>query len=96
MKLKSQVALYGPELDVVYGVLEFLDIWFIANYDLGSSNARPELVFSSPADEGGSSSLEIEGDNPLVEYNGAKITELPYSVGGLRLTLGVSYIWQRD
>ena len=96
MKLKSQVGLYGPELDVAYGILDFLDIWVIANYDLGSSNAKPKLEFSSPADDGGSSSLEIEGDNPLVEYNGAKITELPYSVGGLRLTIGVSYVWQRD
>lgn len=96
LSLKSQVGLFGPELDIVYGFNDHFEVWLIGNYDIGTSNAKPKLEFSSPADDGGSSSLEIAGDNPLVTYNGEKMTELPYSVGGVRLTLGVSYVWQRD
>lgn len=96
MELKSQAGVFGPELDIVLGILDNIDVWLIANYDIGTSNARPELVFSSPDAEGGSSTVEIDGDNPLVTYNGEQITSLPYSVSGLRLTLGVSYVWQRD
>lgn len=97
LELRSQVGLYGPELDVVYGITDIFEVWVIANYDLGSPNGKARLDLISPNEEEGMSTIkDLSGDNPLITYNDNKITSLPYKVDGLRLTVGISYVWQRD
>ncbi len=97
ISLKTQSGLYGPEIGVVYNSFEFLEFWATASYDLASSNARPKLIFMSPAEEGGTSTLDLEkATSATITYNGEEVTSLPYSTKGLRLTVGLSYVWNRD
>ena len=61
-----------------------------------NKNSRPEVVFESLGGEGIITSVDIDGENPIVAYNNEKFTSLSYDISGLRLTVGVSYVWKYD
>ena len=92
--LRSQVLLYGPQLDAYYMFSDKIGAFFTLSYDIGSTNDRPTLEFSQP---GGDkvTAVELEGDNPNVIYNGETLTSLPYNASGLRASLGISYVWNK-
>ena len=96
VSLSSQVFIYGPEVDFMWMFNDFLDVFVNLNYDLKNTNSRPEVVFESLGGEGTTTSVDIDGENPIVTYNNEKLTSLPYDISGLRLTVGVSYVWNYD
>ncbi len=93
VSLSSQVFLYGPQIDVFWMITDNFSIFTSVNYDISSKNSRPEVQFVTNEENEISTSIKIGGDNPLVTYNNNKLTTLPYDVSGLRLTLGVAYVW---
>jgi len=98
LHLKSQTFVYGPSVDFHFILPNRLKIFANVAYDIASANSNPTLEFAPPSssDNDNSSSLEIDGNNPLVTYNGSKITSLPYEASGMRFTLGVGYAWTKN
>jgi len=95
--LESQTTIYGPALDLRYIIGGQFEVFGNVALDIASSNNRPSLVFIAPSSsEEGQSSVDIDGTNPLVTYNGSPITSLPYDASGLRVTIGVGYVWGKD
>jgi hypothetical protein len=97
--LTGGVVLYGPEIDIRYILGDKIHLILNANYDIGSQQSNaPELEFTPPSNgrNQNTSSKKIDGSNPLVLYNGIKMTSMPYSVGGIRMSLGISYVWNKD
>lgn len=98
--LRSESVTVAPRLDITYVFAKRFDVYFRAAYDLRSDNTNPRLELSVPSDlrtdeSPADSELDIDGDNPLVLYNGEKLESLPYRTGGLRVSIGVSYLWNR-
>lgn len=94
--LKSQTFIYGPAIDFHYILPNQIKVFANMGYDIASKNSRPYLEFNPPSNsESGTSSLEIDGDNPNVTFNGTKMTSLPYEASGLRFTVGVGYVWTK-
>lgn len=100
VELRAESGSVAPRLDITYVFAERFDAYIKAAYDISSNNTNPRIAFEVPdgdrtADSPPDSSLMIDGDNPLVTYNGEKLEVLPYNPGGLRLTVGVSFLWNR-
>jgi hypothetical protein len=100
VRLRSQSASISPRLDFTYVVADRVDVFMKFAFDLSANNTNPKLVIGVPDDlltddSPNESELDIDGDNPLVTYNGEKLESLPYNPGGLRMTVGVSYLWNR-
>lgn len=94
--LQSSVLVYGPAVDFVYRVLDRVDVFLSAHYDIGSSNKDGEIIFSSQVEDSKESRLKLNGENPKVIYNGEETTTLPYDISGIRIQIGASYLWNRD
>lgn len=92
LNLKSQLFVFGPEVTVDFAVADHFSIWLNAAYDVASDNSRPALAFMG---EKSSADVELDGTNPSVTYNGESIESLPYDASGIRLSLGVAYVWNR-
>ena len=92
LNLKSQLFVYGPELTLDYALADHFSIWLNAAYDLASDNSRPSLEF-----QGGdtTAAIDLEGSSAEVTYNGAPINALPYEASGVRVSVGVAYVWNR-
>mgnify|MGYP000712845298 CR=1 FL=1 len=100
VELRSASITLAPRLDVTYVVAKRFDVFLKLAYDLSRDNIQPSLELSVPEDlrtedSPRDSSLDIDGNNPLVLYNGEKLESLPYNPSGLRATIGVSYLWNR-
>lgn len=100
VELRSASVTLAPRLDVTYVLAKRFDVFLKLAYDLSRDNTDPSLELSVPEDlrtddSPQDSSLDIDGDNPLVLYNGEKLESLPYNPSGLRLSIGVSYLWNR-
>jgi hypothetical protein len=93
--LVSQVFLISPQLDVRYGLTENIFVTGQLSFDISSADSNAELRFKSPSGDG-EATRKIEGDNPKVTLNDKKLTSLPYNAGGLRVSFGISYSWNRD
>ena len=99
VELSSQVVVYGPEVDFMWMFGGNFDAFLNVNYDLSGNNSRPEVKFSSTStgdDVSTGTSIDIDNANLDISYNGEALTTLPYKISGLRLTLGLSYVWNRD
>jgi len=92
LNLKSQLFVFGPEVTADWSLTDHINIWQNAAYDIASDNSRPTLEFMG---EMSTSELKIEDENPTVTYNGEPIESLPYEASGIRLSVGVSYLWHR-
>lgn len=99
LNLHANIVIFGPAVDLQYLVAGNFKIFANVAYDIASNNFNPKLVFKTPntnsRDEKRQTSVEIDGDNPLVTYNGERLTTLPYKATGIRATFGVGYIWSR-
>ena len=100
LELRSELLAISPRLDVTYVFADRWDCFLKMAYDFPRDNTNPRLDFSVPSDlrtenSPATSTLDIDGDNPSVRYNGEKLESLPYNPGGLRLTIGISFLWNR-
>ncbi len=94
VSLSSQVFLYGPELDLMFELSDHFEVFASFIYDIASKNSRPKINFvTTEKEDQDTASIDLGGDNPKVTYNGKELTSLPYEISGLRLTFGVSYVW---
>ncbi|MEL7422445.1 MAG: hypothetical protein AAFN81_05610 [Bacteroidota bacterium] len=100
LELRAELLAISPRLDITYVFADRWDCFLKMAYDFPRENTNPRLDFSVPSnlrtdDSPTDSTVDIDGDNPLVRYNGEKLESLPYNPGGLRLTLGISFLWNR-
>lgn len=100
VELRSESFFLAPRVDVSYIFAERWDVFFKAALDLAASNSNPRLGFDVPEDlrteeSPSSSSRSIDGDNPQVFFEGEKLESLPYKTSGLRVSIGISYLWNR-
>jgi len=99
LNLHANIFIGGPSVDLQYMVGEQFMIFANVAYDIATTNSNPKLVFKTPntnsRDDSRQTSVDIDGTNPLVTYNGEKITTLPYEATGIRATFGVGYVWGR-
>lgn len=100
VELRGESVTFAPRLDFTYVFADRWDCFFKAAYDVPAANTNPAIKLSVPEnlrsdDSPGPSSLDIDTANPLVTYQGEKLESLPYTTGGLRMTFGVSFLWNR-
>lgn len=100
VELRAQSITFAPRLDFTYVFADRWDFFLKAAYDVSTGNINPTMELSVPErlrtdDSPGPSSLDIDTANPLVTYKGEKLESLPYTTGGLRMTVGVSFLWNR-
>lgn len=100
VELRAQSATIAPRLDFTYVFADRWDFYLKAAYDIPTGNINPTLELTVPeelrtSNSPSDSSFDIDGDNPMVTYEGRTLTELPYKTGGLRVTFGVSFLWNR-
>lgn len=100
VELRSQNVNLAAKVDLHYKILSRVDLFLKIAYDFSSENTNPSLRLSVPDrlrtdNSPGDSSLDIDSSNPNLTYNGEKLINLPYNPGGLRLTVGASYLWNR-
>ncbi len=98
-RLNSSVATWGPRLDFFTNIGEHLGIILKVNYDIASSG-NLDINFSDPSsgeDQVTFSPISLKEDttNPDVRFNGEKLTSLPFDTGGLRISIGVAYVWNK-
>lgn len=98
VKLNSSSALVRLGVDFMYPLTDRIHLYANVGYDFGSQVGEPDLMFESLAtvDEQQSANKPLDTDNPNVTYNGEKVTELPFSLTGLRLTVGAAYVWSKN
>ncbi len=94
--LQSSVLVYGPAIDLVYRVMDRVDVFLSAHYDVGSNNSDGSIIFTSQVEDAKESRLDLNGENPKVVYNGNETTTLPYDISGIRIQIGASFLWNRD
>lgn len=92
LNLKSQLFVYGPEVTVDYVFTDHLSVWLNAAYDIASDNTRPMLEFQGSEI---TASIELDSENLTITSNDAPLESLPYEASGLRMTAGVTYVWNR-
>lgn len=92
LNLKSQLFVYGPEVTVDYVFTDHLSAWLNAAYDIASDNTRPTLEFMGSQ---ASASIDLDNENLTVTYDNAPLETLPYEASGLRMTAGITYVWNR-
>lgn len=97
-KVRSQVTLWGPQLDAIYTLFPDVAVYFKAAYDVASANDRAKIEFQNPNDGSGFAEIDLNSNtaNPDVQYNGTKLIDLPYDASGLRMAVGVVYVWNKD
>ena len=100
IELRADIVSIAPRLDITYVFAERFDVFCKFAFDIAADNTNARMEIDVPADlqtadSPGVSTLDIDGDNPLVLYNGEKLESLPFNAGGLRMTLGISYLWNR-
>ena len=94
VSLSSQVLIYGPEIDIMLMMSDRLEVFANFNYDLKNKNSRPKINFTTTElEEEETTSVNLTSENVTVTYNGNKLSSLPYDISGLRLTIGVAYVW---
>lgn len=98
--LRAQNVVYALKLDFTYRFANRVDAFLKVAYDVPSSNRNTELELSVPENlqtenSPGPSTLSLTDENPMITYNGERLETLPYDLGGLRFTVGVSYLWNR-
>ncbi len=92
--LRSQTFVFGPEIDGLYMISNRIGIYASLAYDFSTDNDNPSLEFT---DSDGTifGTYDIDGDNPDIIYNDEKLTTLPYTVGGMRASIGIYYYWNK-
>jgi hypothetical protein len=100
VELRAESVTVAPRIDFTYVFADRWDVYLRAAYDIPTGDINPRLVISVPEalrteNSPGDSSLDIDGDNPTVTYQGRTLTNFPYTTGGLRVTFGVSFLWNR-
>ena len=100
IRLEGTSVTFAPRLDFSYIFADRWDLFLKAAYDVPAGNSNPKLYFSVPdgigkEDAPNDSSVSIDNENLTITYNGEPLESLPFTTGGLRVTFGVSYLWNR-
>jgi hypothetical protein len=98
VSLNGDYTVWGPQLDLRYLLSNNFHAILNINYDIANESNPPKLKFS-PTDDGdnqATSSKPINMANPLLTYNGRTLTSFPAKLGGIRISLGASYVWNRN
>ncbi|WP_367390099.1 hypothetical protein [Lewinella sp. LCG006] len=98
--LQGSSLTFAPRIDFTYIFANRWDFFLKAAYDVPAGNSNPMLQFSVPDkistdDTPTDSFVSIDNENLTITYNGEPLVSLPYTTGGLRVTFGVSYLWNR-
>lgn len=101
IRLQATSVTFAPRLDFTYIIADRVDVFFKAAYDVPAGNSDATLQFSVPdgigTDSGNTttSTVKVDDDNLTITYNGDPLESLPFTTGGLRVTFGISYLWNR-
>ena len=91
VKLESDNFLWKPHLEILYPFNDNFNFFGNIGYEMGGQS-NVDMRFESKDGEI-TAEKAIDGDNPFVSFNGDKLEELPFDLGGLRFNVGIAYVW---
>ncbi|MEL6986812.1 MAG: hypothetical protein AAGK97_03190 [Bacteroidota bacterium] len=95
VKLNTDTFIFRPKLDVLVPMGEHLRIFGSLGYDIGTqTGAAPTLWFETLAGES-DTEVELEVGKAEVNYNGSLIESIPFGTDGPRISIGISYYWEK-
>ena len=95
IKLNTDTYMLRPKVDFIIPIVNFLTAYVSLGYDFGGmTNEEPELWFES-ADGQTFTDIELEANKAEVTFNGEIIKTIPFDLNGPRISIGVSYYWEK-
>lgn len=95
IKLNTDTYIFRPKVDFIIPIVNFLTAYVSLGYDFGgSTNAEPELWFETF--EGQTfSDIKLEENKAEVTFDGNSIKTIPFDLNGPRISIGISYYWEK-
>ncbi len=99
MFLTSDFFAVGPEIEARYFVNRAINAFFLFTYDLVNSLSKQQeslkFVSTKSTNDSGGSNYPLSREDVELILDGNYLDNIPFKYGNLRLSIGVSFVWNR-